>query len=41
MGWILTTGNGVDFWAYNMGDAAVVTTVPQVSINGHANLWPR
>ncbi len=40
-GWILTTGNGVDIWAYNMGDVALGTTDPQVSVNGHANLWPR
>lgn len=38
--WVLTTGNNIDVWAYNMGSAAVVTTVPSVHIGGYANLWP-
>ncbi len=40
-GWILSTGQTIDLWAYNMGDSALATTDPQVSVNGHANLWPR
>jgi len=27
-------------WAYNAGSNALATTVPNVSVDGHANLWP-
>ncbi len=40
-GWSLTTGQNVRFWVYNSGSAALATTTPDVSIQGHANLWPR
>ncbi len=40
-GWILTTGNGLRIWAYNLGSSPLDTTDPVVSVNGHANLWPR
>ncbi len=39
--WLLTTGQSVSMWAYNMGDSALETTNAQVHIGGHANLWPR
>ncbi len=39
-GWILTTGQTVAFWAYNTGTAALATTSPVVTCDGHANLWP-
>ncbi len=41
LGWILTTGQTVDVWAYNLGTAAVATTDPAVHLQGKANLWPR
>ncbi len=40
-GWILTTGQTIRIWAYNMGQAAFATTAPEVFVEGHANLWPR
>ncbi len=41
LGWILTTGQTLDQWAYNLGSAPIATTVPQYNVEGHANLWPR
>ncbi len=40
-GWILTTGQSLQTWAYNLGTGAFATTDPSVDISGHANLWPR
>ncbi len=40
LGWVLTTGQTLDLWAYNLGTSALATTVPQVTVEGHANLWP-
>lgn len=40
MGWILTTGKGIDFWAYNQGTGALVAGA-FLHIYGHVNLWPR
>ncbi len=39
LNWILNQGETLLLWAYNMGDAAVATTVPNVFCDGHANLW--
>ncbi len=39
-GWMLNTGQTVKIWAYNVGSAALDTTVPIVHTDGHANLWP-
>lgn len=41
LNWILTTGDTLDLWAYNLGTAAFATTDPQIHVEGHANLWPR
>ncbi len=42
LNWILNAGQGIQMWAYNNGSAAVSgTTVPDVTVQGHANLWPR
>ena len=41
LGWILLQGQTLDLWAYNMGTAAIATTVPQCHIEGHCNLWPQ
>ncbi len=40
LGWILNQAQGLDLWVYNMGVSPVATTVPQVRLQGHANLWP-
>ncbi len=40
-GWILTTGQSLQAWAYNLGTGSFATTDPSVDIQGHANLWPR
>ncbi len=39
--WILNQGQTLKQWAYNVGTSALATTVPIVSAQGHANLWPR
>ncbi len=39
-GWMLGTGQTIKFWAYNTGIAALATTVPDMHVQGHANLWP-
>ncbi len=41
LGWILLQGQTLRLWAFNSGSANVATTAPSVTINGHANLWPR
>ncbi len=41
LGWILTTGQNIQAWAYNLGTGAFATTDPAVDIQGHVNLWPR
>ncbi len=40
-GWVLTTGQTIKYWVFNMGSGAVATTVPVVQVQGHANLWPQ
>ncbi len=40
LNWILTTGKGLQLWAYNTGLAAMVGS-PDVLAEGHVNLWPR
>ncbi len=40
-GWLLTEGQNMKFWWYNNGSVAYVTTGPEITINGHANLWPQ
>ncbi len=41
MNWILNQGQTLSVWGYNLGTAPVATTVPEISVQGHANLWPR
>ncbi len=41
LNWILTTGQTLNLWCYNMGANAFATTAPVCRIEGHANLWPR
>ncbi len=40
-GWLMSSGQTLSVWAYNLGGSALATTVPRVNVNGHANLWPR
>ncbi len=41
LNWIMTNGQGLNYFLYNMGTSALATTDPTVFIRGHANLWPR
>ncbi len=41
LNWILLEGQTLRLWAYNAGSAAVATTAPSLTANGHANLFPR
>ncbi len=41
LNWILTEGQGLNFWIYNQGSAAFASTDPNAHIFGHANLWAR
>lgn len=39
LNWRLSEGQGLNFWFYNLGEAALVTTDPNVHLEGHANLF--
>ncbi len=39
-GWVLNTGQTLRYWVYNKGSQAVATTAPDITMVGHANLWP-
>ncbi len=39
--WMLEIGQTLKVWAYNSGAGAVSTTVPDLRIEGVANLWPK
>ncbi len=41
LNWPLNSGQGLDFWVYNSGSAAFVTTTPDLMIKGHANLFTK
>ncbi len=41
LNWILTVGQTIRIWAFNKGTAALSTTDPDVSVMGHANLFPK
>ncbi len=38
LNWIMTNGQGLNYWCYNLGTNAFATTDPNVNIRGHANL---
>ncbi len=40
-GWLLSTGQTIDVWAYNEGSVALATSDPNLHPVGHANLWPK
>ncbi len=39
LNWVLTEGDGLSFWCYNLGNQPVATTVPNFNVLGHANIW--
>ncbi len=39
LNWTLVTGDTLAVWAYNEGSGAISVTVPNVHVQGHANLW--
>ncbi len=41
LNWILTTGQSLQLWAYNLGTASFATTDPTVDVQGIVHLWPR
>jgi len=41
LNWILNAGQGLNWFVYNQGGAAVATTDPNCHIVGHANLFPQ
>ncbi len=41
LNWILTQGQTLSLWAYNMGGSALATTDPDILVQGHANLFPK
>ncbi len=40
LGWILLQGQTIKIWAYNTGTATLASTQPDLTVSGHANLWP-
>lgn len=40
-GFMLLQGQTVAMWAYNSGSNALQTTSAELTVVGHANLWPR
>ncbi len=40
-GWMLDEDQSLTIWAYNLGSASFATTTPNLSVQGHANLWPQ
>ncbi len=41
LNWIMTNGQGLNYWCYNLGTSVFATIDSNVNIRGHANLWPR
>ncbi len=41
LNWMLLQGQSLRIWAFNSGSAAIATTAPSVTINGHVNLFPQ
>lgn len=40
-GFMLLTGQTAQFWAYNSGSNALTVTSAELTVVGHANLWPK
>ncbi len=41
LNWIVNQAQGIKFWAYNQGSAALATTDPDMHVTGHANIFPK
>ncbi len=41
LNWVVNPAQGLKFWAYNQGSAALATTDPDMHVTGHANIFPR
>ncbi len=41
LNWTLLQGQTLRYWGYNTGTSAVATTIPNMRLHGHVNLWPR
>ncbi len=39
LNWSLAEGQGLNFFAYNLGESALATTDPNLHLEGHANLF--
>lgn len=39
LNWLLSAGQTVNLFTYNLGSGSVSTTIPKVAVRGHANLW--
>ncbi len=39
LNWLLSEGQGLNFYGFNTGSNAVATTVPRIHVEGKANLW--
>ncbi len=39
LNWRMQSGQTLRVWAYNQGSSALATTVPDVTVLGHANIW--
>ncbi len=40
LNWIVTTGQGLQLWAYNLGSQPFTTTSPDLHVEGKVNIWP-
>ncbi len=41
LNWILSVGDTIDLWAYNLSASALTTSAPILRASGHVNLWAR
>ncbi len=41
LNWIINQAQTISVWAYNQGDQPFATTDPDLTVTGHANLWPK
>ncbi len=39
LNWQMTTGDTLKAWAYNMGASPLATTVPDITVQGHCNIF--
>ncbi len=41
LNWMLQEGDTLAFVGYNTGSSAASTTIPDINVDGHANLWTK